>query len=66
MGRLLLISGVVLIIAGLAWEARGLPPWRRLPGDLVLRVGDVRIHILWAVSLLLSVVLSLLLWIMRR
>jgi hypothetical protein len=64
--RLLIISGIVLIIVGLAWEARGGVPWQRLPGDLVLRVGDMRIHVLWAVSLLLSVVLSLLLWMTRR
>ena len=66
MARLLIISGIVLIIVGLAWEARGRVPWQRLPGDLVLRVGDMRIHVLWAVSLLLSVVLSLLLWMTRR
>ncbi|WP_297387635.1 DUF2905 family protein [Acidiferrobacter sp.] len=66
MARLLIISGIVLIIVGLAWEARGGVPWQRLPGDLVLRVGDMRIHVLWAVSLLLSVVLSLLLWMTRR
>jgi hypothetical protein len=64
--RLLIISGIVLIIAGLAWEARGRLPWQRLPGDLILRVGDIRIHVLWAVSLLLSVIFSLLLWITRR
>jgi hypothetical protein len=64
--RLLVVLGIVLIIAGLAWEARRRLPWQRLPGDLVLRVGDIRIHVLWAVSLLLSVVFSLLLWITRR
>ncbi len=66
MARLLIISGIILIVAGLAWEARGRVPWQRLPGDLVLRVGDMRIHVLWAASLFLSVVLSLLLWITRR
>lgn len=63
---MLLISGIVLIVAGLAWQALDRFPGRRLPGDFVLRVGDVRIHVLWAASLLLSVVLALLLWIMRR
>ena len=66
MGRLLLVSGIALIVAGLAWQALERLPGRRLSGDFVLRVGDVRIHVLWAASLLLSVVLTLLLWITRR
>ncbi|WP_297365425.1 DUF2905 family protein [Acidiferrobacter sp.] len=64
--RLLVILGVVLIVAGFAWGARDRLPWQRFPGDLVLRIGDVRIHVLWAISLVLSVVLSLLLWMTRR
>ncbi|MHB1751748.1 MAG: DUF2905 family protein [Acidiferrobacter sp.] len=66
MGRLLLVSGIVLIVAGLAWEMLDRLPGRRLSGDFVFRVGDVRIHVLWAASLLLSLVLTLLLWITRR
>lgn len=66
MGRDLVIAGLALIAVGLVWEA-----WDRLPGlhgsgDWVLRVGDVRIHVLWAASLLFSVVLSLLMWLFRR
>lgn len=65
MGRWLVIMGLAFIVTGLLW---GLITRRfgRLPGDFVFRVGDARIHILLATSLLLSVVLSLLLWIMRR
>ncbi|MHB1513083.1 MAG: DUF2905 family protein [Acidiferrobacter sp.] len=66
MGRLLLVSGIVLIVAGLAWEMFDRLLGRRLSGDFVFRVGDVRIHVLWAASLLLSLVLTLLLWITRR
>lgn len=66
MGRDLIITGLVLVAAGLLWDL-----WTRLPGlrgsgDWVLRVGDIRIHVLWALSLLLSVVLSLLVWLFRR
>ncbi len=66
MGRDLIIAGLALVVLGLLWEV-----WARLPGlrgsgDWVLRVGDVRIHVLWAASLLVSVVLSLLVWLFRR
>jgi hypothetical protein len=66
MGRDLIIAGFALVTVGLLWNA-----WTRLPGlrgsgDWVLRVGDIRIHVLWAASLLLSVVLSLFVWLFRR
>lgn len=63
MGRDLIIAGLTLVVVGLLWDA-----WAGLRGfgDWVLRVGDVRIHVLWAASLLFSVVLSLLVWLFRR
>jgi hypothetical protein len=66
MGRWLVILGVVLVILGLAW------PWLtklglgRLPGDIVVARENVRIYIPLATSLLVSVLLSLLLWFLGR
>ncbi|MHB8252466.1 MAG: DUF2905 family protein [Acidiferrobacter sp.] len=66
MGRDLVILGWLLVVAGLLWNVRARLPWGRLPGDWAFRLGDVRVHLLFATSLLLSVVLSLLLWFFRR
>lgn len=62
MGKALIISGVVLIAIGIAWmlgERMGLG---RLPGDILIERGGTRIYIPIATSLLISVVLSLVLW----
>lgn len=62
MGKALIISGVVLIAIGIAWmlgERMGLG---RLPSDILIERGGTRIYIPIATSLLISVVLSLVLW----
>ncbi|HUW97804.1 MAG TPA: DUF2905 family protein [Acidiferrobacter sp.] len=66
MGRDLILLGLLLVVVGLLWNVGIRLPWGRLPGDWVFRVGRARIHILFATSLILSVVLSLLVWFFRR
>lgn len=65
MRGLLIGSGVVLLVAGLSW-----PLWSRwlgrLPGDLVVRRGSWTLFFPLATCLLLSLLISLLLWLFRR
>ncbi|WP_442755008.1 DUF2905 domain-containing protein [Methylocystis sp. JAN1] len=68
MPRLLIFIGVALIGLGLLWMAAerfGVTPGR-LPGDIVYERGNLRIYLPLATSLLLSVLLSALFWLMRR
>jgi hypothetical protein len=64
--RLLVVGGLLLLFVGLAW------PWfsrlglGRLPGDIVIHRENVHIYIPLATSLLISVVLTLLFWLMRK
>jgi hypothetical protein len=66
MARWLIILGVVLIVAGLLW------PWLtrlglgRLPGDIVIERDNFRLYIPIATSIVISVVLSLILWLLNR
>ena len=66
MARWLIILGVVLILAGLLW------PWLtrlgvgRLPGDIVIERDNFRVYIPITTSIVISVVLSLLLWLLNR
>jgi Protein of unknown function (DUF2905) len=66
MARWLIILGVVLIVAGLVW------PWLtklglgRLPGDIVIERDNFRLYIPIATSIVISVVLSLILWLLNR
>ena len=66
MARWLIILGVVLIVAGLLW------PWLtklglgRLPGDIVIERDNYRVYIPITTSIVISVVLSLILWLLNR
>jgi hypothetical protein len=64
MGKLLVIAG--LIIAGIGLVVMAGVPIGRLPGDLVIRRGNVTFYLPLATSLVLSVLLSLLLLWLRR
>ena len=65
-GRLLMVLGGVLLLAGLALTAFGRLGLGRLPGDLVYRRGNFTFYFPIVTSILLSIVLSLLLWLFRR
>ena len=66
MPKLLIIIGVVLIAFGLAWLAGERLGIGRLPGDIVIEREGVRIYIPLMTSLIISVVLSLILWFFGR
>jgi len=66
MPRFLIILGLVLVVAGLLWPLAERLNLGRLPGDFVLGRGSFRLYLPLATSLLISVVLSLVLWLMRR
>ncbi len=66
LGRLLMVLGGVILLAGIALTAFGRLGLGRLPGDLVYRRGNFTFYFPLMTSILLSVVLSLLLWFFRR
>ena len=61
-----MVLGGVLLLAGLALTAFGRLGLGRLPGDLVYRRGNFTFYFPVVTSILLSIVLSLLLWLFRR
>jgi hypothetical protein len=66
MPKLLIILGIVLIAVGLAWAAGEKLGLGRLPGDIVIERDGFRLYIPLMTSLIVSVVLSLLLWLFSR
>ncbi len=64
--RLLIVAGLILLAAGLLW------PWLshlglgRLPGDIALERPHFRLYFPWVTCLLISVVLTLLIWLFRK
>ena len=65
-GPLLVAAGVVLIVVGLLVWAGGLAWFGRLPGDIRIERESVRIYVPLVSMLLVSVVLSLVLYLLRR
>lgn len=66
MQRTLVIVGIVLIVIGLAWPWLGKLHLGRLPGDLAIGRGNFRLYVPITTMLLISVVLSALLWLFRK
>jgi hypothetical protein len=68
LGRFLIVIGVVLIVAGIAVTYGGRLPIRlgRLPGDIAIHGKNSSFYFPLTTCILLSVVISLVLWILRR
>lgn len=66
MRRLLIAVGLLLVLAGLLWPWLSRLPLGRLPGDLVIDRPGFRFYAPFATMLLVSLVVSLILWLMRR
>ncbi len=68
MGKLLVIFGLVLAVAGvlLMWGPKLPGRVGRLPGDIIVKPDNFTFYFPLATSLLLSVILSLLLWFFSR
>lgn len=65
-GRLLIIAGVAIAILGLIFTVAGRAGLGRLPGDFVYRRGNFSFYFPLMTSILLSVILTLILWLFRR
>jgi hypothetical protein len=67
LGRVLLVLGAVLLVLGLVLTFAGRVPFLgRLPGDIVYRRGNFAFYFPLATSIVLSLLLTGLLWLFRR
>jgi hypothetical protein len=62
----LIIFGLVLVAAGLLWPFLSKLELGRLPGDIVIERENFRFYLPLATSLLISVVLSPIIWLFSR
>lgn len=66
-GKVLIAFGLLITLAGLVLVFVGRVPWiGRLPGDIHVQRGNFTFYFPLATSLLLSVVLTLLLYLLGR
>jgi hypothetical protein len=64
--RILIILGTVLIVAGLTWPWLRRMPLFHLPGDIVIDRPGFKFFFPLTTMLLVSAVISLLSWLLRR
>jgi hypothetical protein len=66
MRRVLLLLGAAILLAGLLWPWLSKLPLGRLPGDIVIERPGLRLFVPFTTMLLVSALLSLILWLLRR
>ncbi len=66
MQRLLITLGIILVLIGVFWPWLGKIPFGRLPGDIVIDKPNMKFYFPITTMILLSIVLSFLLWIFRK
>ncbi len=67
-GRILIVLGIVIFVLGVLFTLGERLPMRfgRLPGDIVVRGKHSVFYFPWVTCLLLSAVLTLILWLFGR
>lgn len=68
LGRLLVVSGLLILVAGLVLIGLGRThvPLGRLPGDIIYRGKNATVYFPLATAILLSLVLSLAVYLINR
>lgn len=67
LGRGLILLGVLLIVVGGLFLLAGRIPWLgRLPGDILIQRRNFSFYFPLATSLIVSLVLSLIVWLISR
>jgi hypothetical protein len=64
--RWLIVAGIVLIVLGLAWPLIAKLGLGRLPGDIRIERDGFTFYFPLMTGLVISVVLSLILWLFRK
>ncbi len=66
MRGLLITVGLLLLLTGILWPWLAKLPLGRLPGDIVIERENFRLYIPITTALILSIVLSLIVWLVSR
>lgn len=67
LGRPLIVMGLIIVAIGVIISFAGKIPWLgRLPGDIHIKRENFTFYFPLATSILLSLIISFLLWLFRR
>jgi hypothetical protein len=66
MNKTLILVGAVIVLIGIFWRPLSALPLFRLPGDIVLNRPGIKVFFPITSMIVISVVVSLLMWLFRR
>ena len=66
MQRVLIVLGLTLLAAGLAWPWLSRLPFGRLPGDFSIERENFSFYFPVVTSIVVSIVITLILWLFRK
>jgi hypothetical protein len=64
--KALIVAGLTILVVGLRWPWLSKLPLGRLPGDIVVEREGFRFYLPLTTGILLSVIVSLVIWLFRR
>jgi hypothetical protein len=66
-GKMMVALGLIIaLLGGVIWISSNFTGLGRLPGDILIRKGNINVYIPITTSILISLFLSLLLWLFSR
>jgi hypothetical protein len=66
MQRALIVIGLIFLVIGLLWPWLGKLPLGRLPGDIIIDRPNLKIYFPITTMVLISLVISLIMWLFRK
>lgn len=66
MRQVLIVSGLVILVAGLFWPWLGKISFGRLPGDIVVNRPGFSFYFPITTMIIISLVLSFIMWILKK
>ncbi|MDY6823232.1 MAG: DUF2905 domain-containing protein [Thermodesulfobacteriota bacterium] len=66
MQKILISTGVIVLLAGLLWPVLDKIPLGRLPGDIIIDRPDLKVYIPITTMIVVSIVVSLIMWFFRK
>jgi hypothetical protein len=66
MQKALIVTGLTILVIGLLWPWLAKLPFGRLPGDIVVEREGFRFYLPLTTGILLSLIVSLVIWLFRR
>jgi hypothetical protein len=66
LGKILILTGIVLIILGVLFVLFNKPPFGKLPGDIVIKKGNFTFYFPLGLSIIASIILTVIMYLISR